>query len=145
MSYKMHVDTLSHPLCNIVQDIQWLVKPVGALLDKIQGTRPETRLTLKGASMGTNIFQYASYHKAEDFVTETDDVLLVDFMTNQKNKWIWHYADVRNSVMLSQSVIAAYSKTVANDGHYTEDPEWLTYLRTFNSSDLCPYFSQSQS
>ena len=56
--FVTHPVAMSHPLCNIEQSVNWLVKPVGKLIDRIYSStlRPETRSSLQDAALGQNIF-----------------------------------------------------------------------------------------
>lgn len=88
--YTHHSIVMDHPLCNVEQDVQWLVKPVGNLLNRMHASalRPNTRSSFQDACLGQDLFLYSAYVSASDFVCTTDDVELVDLvdMTDSSKK-----------------------------------------------------------
>jgi hypothetical protein len=128
---------MSHPLCNIQQSIDWLIKPVGKFISRIQSStkRPKTRSSLQDASLGLNFFLYLSYIAANEFVNNaTDDVLLIDYVEDGVTKKIWHCSNLRLSDMLAQSVTSIYKERTCDNDRYTSVPYWMQYLQKATES-----------
>ncbi len=123
-----------HPQCNIEQDTQWLIRSVGKLITRIDGKRPETRSSLQDASSGRNIFKFASYVKASEFVCSSDDVVLIDMVENSNSKLMWHCSNVFQSDMLCKTILSAYEETVGTDPRYPDNPKWVSELKSTKPS-----------
>jgi len=126
---------MKHPLCQIEQSIDWLIKPVNNLLDRIKSLdqRTHTRSSLQDVSMGKYIFHRSAYCNATDFVCSSDDVELIDFVENDSTTKIWHCSDLLRSEMLRKAVIAAYTLAVNNEERYRNVPEWLSLIESARS------------
>jgi len=77
-----HQIVANHPFCNVAQSLNWLVKPVANLLDRMHSSaqRPNTRSSYHDACLGQDLFLYSTYTAASDFVCSSDDVELVDIV-----------------------------------------------------------------
>ena len=66
----------------------WLSKPVGNLINRMNSAakRPPTRGSVQESSMGHDIFVCSAYVPADEFVSVTDDVELVDFVAKDSSK-----------------------------------------------------------
>ena len=81
--HHSHYDVITHPLCNIPLDVDFLFKWVCNLMNKIQANyrQPATRSTVDDSRAGKDIYQHSMYSKASDFVClPRDDIELVDFV-----------------------------------------------------------------
>ena len=125
---------MNHQLCFIEQSVNWLVKPVCNLLDRIRSSakRTYTRSCLHDAHVGKDLFLFAAYCNANDFVCSSDDVELIDFVQDDSAKKIWHCANVLKNEMLRKAIIAAYTSAIQEDDHYGT-PEWLSLLNSVRS------------
>ena len=125
---------MNHQLCFIEQSVNWLVKPVCNLLDRIRSSakRTHTRSCLHDAHVGKDLFLFAAYCNANDFVCSSDDVELIDFVQDDSAKKIWHCANVLKNEMLRKAIIAAYTSAIQEDDHYGT-PEWLSLLNSVRS------------
>ena len=115
--FEIHQCVLNHPLCNIEQKADWLSKPVGNLINRMNSAakRPPTRGSVQESRMGHDIFVCSAYVPADDFVSVTDDVELVDFVVKDSSKKIWHCSDLIRSIMLRKAVLAAFTEAVDDD------------------------------
>ncbi len=119
--YDIHHCVLNHPLCNIEQKADWLAKSVGNLINRMNSAskRPPTRGSVQDSRLGHDIFLCSTYVPADEFVSITDDVELVDFVAKDSSKKIWHCYDL-------VQVLAAYSEAIDNDNF----PDWYSSLLT---------------
>jgi hypothetical protein len=124
--YEVHQCVLNHPLCNIEQKVEWLIKPVGNLINRIHSAakRPPTRGSIQDSRLGHDIFLCAAHVSADEFVSVTDDVELIDFVAKDVSKKIWHCSDLVQSLMLRKAVLAAYLEAKDDD----IIPEWYSSL-----------------
>ena len=122
---------INHPLCTIEQDINWLIKPIGNLLDRIQSSakRGYTRSTLKDARMGQDLFNCSAFCTANDFVCSSDDIELVDFVQHDVAKKIWHCSNLIRSDMLRNAIVKAYTSAVDGDKRFSDEPLWLSLMQ----------------
>lgn len=134
-NFDTYLVPMKHPLCQIEQSIDWLIKPVNNLLDRIKSSdqRTHTRSSLQDVSMGKYIFHRSAYCNATDFVCSSDDVELIDFVENDSTKKIWHCSDLLRSEMLRKAVIAAYTSAVNDEETYRNVPEWLSLIESARS------------
>ena len=130
--FTPHTIVMDHPLCNVKQEVKWLSKPVGTLLNRMHALarRPNTRSSLQDACMGQDLFLYSAYVSANDFVCTTDDIEFVDFVDlSDSSKKIWHCSNVIRSSMLLKAVTAVYTENVKDDERYSAVPLWLSILQ----------------
>jgi hypothetical protein len=130
-----HSAAMSHPLAMVEQDIHWLIKPVGNLLDRIQSSskRGYTRSTLNDARMGKDLFISSAFCNANDFVCSSDDIELIDFVQHDAAKKVWHCSNLLKSEMLRNVIITAYKAAVEGDKRYNEVPLWLSIIQSTRS------------
>ena len=122
---------MKHQLCFNEQSVNWLVKPVTNLLDRIRSSekRTYTRSSLHDAHVGKDLLLFAAHCNANDFVCSSDDVELIDLVSHDFAKKIWHCSNVMKSEMLRKAIIAAYTASIQNDEMYGT-PEWLSLLNS---------------
>lgn len=115
--YETHHAVMDHTLCNIEEETDWLIKPVGNLINRINAakTKPPTRSSLQDARSGNDIFLYSAYANADEFVSSCDDVELIDFVKDNTSKKIWHCSNVSKSMILSKAIIKAYKESISDD------------------------------
>ena len=132
---ETHSVAISHPLAMVEQDIHWLTKPVGNLLDRIQSSakRGYTRSTLNDARMGKDLFISSAFCNANDFVCSSDDIELVDFVQHDSAKKVWHCSNLLRSEMLSNAIITAYKAAVDGDTRFNTVPLWLSIIQSTRS------------
>jgi hypothetical protein len=88
--------------------------------------RPPIRGSVQDFRLGHDIFLCSAYVSANEFVSVTDDVELVDFVAKDSSKKIWHCYDLFQSLMLRKVVLAAYSEAIDDNNL----PEWYSSLLT---------------
>lgn len=135
-NFEPYYVPMKHKLSFIEQSVTWLMKPVSNLLDRIRssGRRTHTRSCLHDAQVGKDLFRYAAYCNANNFVCSSDDVELIDFVKDDLAKKIWHCAHVMKNEMLRKAIISAYTSAIQGDDHYGT-PEWLSLLNSARSKD----------
>ena len=135
-NYNTYTVPMNHPLCNVEQDTLFLIKPVGNLLNRIQGAtqRAHTRSSLKDACLGQDLFICSTYVAANEFITVSDDIELIDFIDGHTSKKIWHCSSFEKSDMLSKAVMDAYYSIQDSDPErFSESPDWLSSKKIFPS------------
>jgi hypothetical protein len=135
-NYNTYTVPMNHPLCNVEQAYLFLIKPVGNLLNRIQGAtqRPYTRSSLKDACLGQDLFICSAYVAANEFITVSDDIELIDLIDGHTSKKIWHCSSFEKSDMLSKAVMDAYySVQDSNPERFSDSPNWLTSKKIFPS------------
>ena len=135
-NYNTYTVPMNHPLCTVEQAYLFLIKPVGNLLNRIQGAtqRPNTRSSLKDACLGQDLFICSAYVTANEFITVSDDIELIDLIDGHTSKKIWHCSSFEKSDMLSKAVMDAYYSVQDSDPERLSDsPDWLTSKKIFSS------------
>ena len=133
-NFTTHTVSMNHPLCNVEQTTFFLTKPVANLFNRIQAAalRTHTRSSLKDASLGQDLFICSAYVTANEFITISDDIELIDLVDGHSSKKIWHCSSLEKSDMLSKSVMDAYySIQETHPDMFTVSPEWLTSKKIF--------------
>ena len=87
-NFTTYAIPMDHPLCNVEQTTNWLIKPAAHLLNRIHSAT-KRRSSLKGASLGQDLFICSAYISADKFVTSSDDIELIDFVHGDVAKKIW--------------------------------------------------------
>jgi len=121
---------MDHPLCNLEDKWNWLVKSVGNLINRIKSaaSRRTTRSSIQDVSAGQDIFLFSAYVSADEYVSFSDDVELIDFVSDKSTKKIWHCSNVYKSTMLKKAISTAYKNATADDERFQSIPNWLRAL-----------------
>ena len=128
---------MTHPLCNVEQSLDWLMKPVGKLISRIYTSKKwwQTRSSLHDVAVGQNILLHSLRIQASDFISPDDDVSLIDFVENDPIKKIWHCSDVKNSDMLSLCIMTSYNESAKMDKkQFSTQPSYMHFKYTVSCS-----------
>jgi len=130
LTYELHLAVMDHPLCNLEDKWNWLVKSVGNLINRIKSaaSRRTTRSSIQDVSAGQDIFLFSAYVSADEYVSFSDDVELIDFVSDKSTKKIWHCSNVYKSTMLKKAISTAYKNATADDERFQSIPNWLRAL-----------------
>ena len=106
-NYNTYALPMDHRLSIVEQSTLWLAKPVGHLLNRIHGAkqrRAHTRSSLNDACLSQDLFICSAYVTANEFITVSDDIELIDLIDSHTSKKIWHCSSFEKSDMLSKAV-----------------------------------------
>ena len=134
-NFTTYAIPMDHPLCNVEQSTNWLIKPAAHLLNRIRSAtlRTHTRSSVKDASLGQDLFISSAYITADEFVTSSDDIELIDFVHGDSSKKVWHCSRTDQSEMLTKACVQAFVGVHEIDpDKFSQNPDWLDSITKKN-------------